>query len=177
MTLAPTGVIQGAPLAAGTYRSSIILVNASGGQTTVPAVITVTPTSGPLVASYSTVNFLAIGTPMAPLAPAVVSGGPVAAATLVGGTLPPGLALDPVTGTFTGTPSLPGTYGLVVRLCNAAGSCTDQPLTLTVEPAAPAVTYPSLTTNVGTALTVAPQNAGGTVASATLATAAPCRRA
>lgn len=66
-------------------------------------------------AAYSFVPVLSGGTP-----PYMVS--------LLSGSLPPGLGLDPATGAVSGTPTLVGVYpGLVLRVTDANGSTADLP--------------------------------------------------
>ncbi|MBK8793592.1 MAG: putative Ig domain-containing protein [Holophaga sp.] len=47
------------------------------------------------------------------------------------------MSLNPTTGVISGTPTATGTYTASINLCNAAGSCTTQSITITVVVAAP----------------------------------------
>jgi len=159
MALNPaTGAISGTPTTPGTYTAEITLRNASGGAITKPAVITVTAGTQALDVSY-TDTILPVGS-FVSLVPTLTQGGPVTSATLVSGSLPPGLTLNS-DGSITGVPTTPGTYTLQIQLCNGANGCETVPLTITTTLAVPVLVYPSPTTTVGTPLTLSPVNSGG----------------
>ena len=123
MVLNPDGSITGTPTAAGTYEVLVTLTNASGGQVTVPVTIIVSSAgSMPLAATYPA-STGQVGAPLT-VTPTIASGSPVTGATLVGGVLPPGMALNS-NGTITGTPTQAGSFIAQVQLCNATGSCAD----------------------------------------------------
>ena len=76
------------------------------------------------------------------------SGGDIAW-SLVGGSLPPGLKLDPATGLVSGTPTSGGTWDFTVRAANISGAAT-RPLSLTTSPGVLTVTtYPLYDAAVG----------------------------
>lgn len=60
------------------------------------------------------------------------------------GTLPPGLSLDPATGTISGTPTTPGNPSFTVQVSDANGATATAPLTITVDPAPLVITTDSL---------------------------------
>jgi len=164
-----SGAIAGTPTAAGVYPLTVALANASGGMVAAPVTITVSQAgSTPIVATYSDASGT-VGSPIT-VVPATTAGGPVAAATLSAGVLPPGLSLSG-NGTLSGTPTAPGTYPLQVELCNASGACTSQRVTLTIidiGTTAPDASYPDQVTTVGTTVTVVPGDSGSPIAGATL---------
>ena len=165
---AQTGVIAGLPSATGTYAARVDLVNASGGRVTAPVTFTVNTTAEPLVAAYGTFTGT-MGPDFQTITPAVTRGGPITSASLLSGGLPSGLTLDPGTGTITGAATAPGTFMLSLRLVSATGASTDQLLTLILLPSLPNLSYGSPVVDVGAALTLVPNNAGGPVTRATLA--------
>ncbi|WLT32567.1 putative Ig domain-containing protein [Geothrix sp. PMB-07] len=171
MTLDSRGRIIGTPTQAGSYSAQIRLCNASGGCTTQTAQIDVnTAAASGLVAAYAD----AAGTLGNPLAvpPSITSGGPVTTATLLSGSLPPGMTLNP-NGSITGTPTQRGTYNLTIQLCNGAGGCTVQSVTLTVTDPAPAVSPLSITETLGATNTLTPANTGGPITSASITAGGP----
>ncbi|HET8786993.1 MAG TPA: FG-GAP-like repeat-containing protein, partial [Candidatus Limnocylindrales bacterium] len=54
------------------------------------------------------------------------------------GSLPPGLTLDPATGTITGTPTTPGNYVFTVQSVDANGRTDTQSLSIQIDPTVPA---------------------------------------
>ncbi len=143
---AATGVLSGTPTALGPYNFTVQAGNGFGTATQAitlqidPANIaptaftsTAPPATGTVGTNYSH-TFVANGTP-------------TPFYTLASGTLPPGLALNPITGVLTGTPTLNGTYGpITVRALNIAGNTVSPPFTITVNnappPTPPVVTPP-----------------------------------
>ena len=92
--------------------------------------------------------------------PLAARGGDVAW-SLVGGSLPPGLKLDPLTGTVSGTPTSGGTWDFTVRAANISGAAT-RPLSLTTSPGALTVTtYPLYDAAVGAAYPDGTYGSGG----------------
>jgi len=65
---------------------------------------------------------LPIGTLGVPYASTFTASGDTPTWAVTAGALAPGLALDPVTGGLTGTPTLRGTFSFTVRATNAAGT-------------------------------------------------------
>ncbi|MBI1753433.1 MAG: putative Ig domain-containing protein [Acidobacteria bacterium] len=171
MVLNSDGSITGAPTQAGSYSAQIRLCNAAGGCTTQTVQIDVNTAGGSaLVAAYAD----AMGTLGAPLAvpPSIASGGPVTSSTLLSGSLPPGMTLNS-NGSITGTPTQPGTYSLAVQLCNGAGGCTVQSVTITLRHAVPVVGPLSVTEALGATATLTPGNTGGPITSATVTAGGP----
>lgn len=125
---------------AGIGTDSSIVSDASGGSdsskptpdggtdaaATAPVITTATPlapaTAGVL---YGPLAFMASGT--APITWSVTAG-----------TLPPGIALDPATGAYGGTPTATGSYAFTVTATNAAGKGSLAVTHVVAEPAADA---------------------------------------
>jgi GH25 family lysozyme M1 (1,4-beta-N-acetylmuramidase) len=62
-----------------------------------------------------------------------------------GGSLPPGIALDPATGALTGQPTTPGTYQFMVRATNGVGpGALSSSIPLTIQVAPPGAGFHSL---------------------------------
>ncbi|MEW9264725.1 cell wall-binding repeat-containing protein [Kineococcus endophyticus] len=157
LTLDPvTGVLSGVPTS--TVALSLFTVTATNSAgsasqtatiaTVLPGTATPPPGAAPVITSAPPVavvlgtayrhQFTATGTP--------------APTWSVGGTLPSGLTLDPVTGVLSGTPSAIGTSVFTVTARNSAGSAA-QTATLVVvgSRTAPSITPPpTLVATVGT---------------------------
>ena len=132
MTLNADGTITGTPTTTGTYTAQITLTNASGGQTTVPATIIVTPLGATAILAGYTPAIGPVNTPLT-VTPSVTSGGPVVSASLATGSLPPGMTLNN-DGSISGTPTVEGVYTMSITLCNGTGGCITVPETITITP-------------------------------------------
>ena len=170
LTLNTDGTITGVPTQTGSFTAQVQLCNATGGCTTQSVQIDVNPVVSPLTANYLSATG-AISVPLT-VTPVVTGGGPVTAATLLSGSLPPGLTLN-ANGTITGTPSQSGTYVMDLQLCNGVGACTVQPLTIFLNDAIPVVSALSITETVGAVTILTPTNTGGTIISATVTAGGP----
>jgi len=170
MALNADGSITGTPTQAGVYPLQIQLYS---GSTRIvrPVVITVNPLgTDPINAQYQDGDTTA-GTSLS-VSPTVLSGGPASSATLLQGTLPPGMSLNPSTGVITGTPTAVGVYPLAVDLVNDAGAHVVVPVTITVGAAGVkplTANIPDATTPVNSALTIHPVVVdGGPITGSTL---------
>ena len=82
--------------------------------------------------------------------------------SLVSGSLPPGVALDPAAGTLSGTPTASGSYGFTAQVTDAVGASATRSLTLTVS-APPVILTTSLpAATLGTSYVQALAVSGGT---------------
>ena len=126
---AVTGHISGTPTEAGAYSFTLRATNTrgvddlvvSGTVVEAPGAITGTPGHW-IVGTGATGTLQATGTP----APAY---------TVTDGQLPAGVTLDPVTGSFTGSPTAPGAYDFTVTATNSVGTPTTQRFTGVVDQA------------------------------------------
>lgn len=135
LTLDPvTGIVSGTPTAEGTFTFTVTATNAGGSDTreytvTVrerPVITTPTLPDGTVGGAYGqTVE--ATGT------------GPITFA-VSGGSLPPGLVLDPATGLISGTATTAGSYTFTITASNAVGEDTRE-YTIVI-PVTPVVTPP-----------------------------------
>ncbi|MCE1228072.1 MAG: Ig domain-containing protein, partial [Firmicutes bacterium] len=124
LTLNADGTITGTPTTPGTYNFTVTATNGSRTATSnVQYVVTAAPTAlnytSP-VDGTATVG-IASNNPNP-------SGGTPTSYTVTGGSLPPGLTLNPTTGVISGTPTTPGDYTVTIQGSNAAGS-TSQTVT------------------------------------------------
>ena len=170
MILNSDGSITGTPTAAGTYPLQVTLCGQGLCITRSVVIIVNAPAADPLGASYTDAA-VPVGTPLS-VTPAVANGGPVTGATLVQGSLPPGMNLDAVTGVISGTPTTSGVYPVVVVLRNVSGGQVAVPVTLTVSDTGSTPmtgAYLDGAGPVGTPLAIAsPLTAGGPAVAATL---------
>jgi uncharacterized repeat protein (TIGR01451 family) len=128
-------VLSGSVTTAGTFTFTVTAGNSAGTATTGPLTVTVAPAPAPATFTAST--------PMAKATVAVpysytfsASGNPAPTFSVSSGTLPAGLALDPVSGTLSGSPATAGTSTFTVTASNGIGA----PATtgaLTIKVAAP----------------------------------------
>jgi large repetitive protein len=132
VTLSPTGLLSGTPTAEGSYT---FVVKASGGSNSVDTETETLTIRQPMVASSPFVNGAAgtkseVGIPFT--AHQNASGGNGAFTwTLASGALPAGLALAP-DGTVSGTPTVPGRFGFIMRVTDGEGRVVNVNGTLVV---------------------------------------------
>lgn len=164
LTLSATGLISGTPTAtAGPYSFSVLATDSKGCTAITPFNLTVTAALSLPAATLpnGTVNTLY---PTQTLPAAIGGTGPYTYVATPG-SLPPGLAFNPVTREITGTPTLAGTYPVHVTVTDANGNTKTADYTIVVRdplvlPAAtlangtvgipyPAQTIPTATGGVG----------------------------
>ncbi|QYM79662.1 putative Ig domain-containing protein [Horticoccus luteus] len=150
---ATTGVLTGTPTQVGVFTFALRATNA-GGSSTVTLTLTVNPApAAPKITSASsamaTVGVAFSFQLTASATPAATS------FTLVSGTLPAGLTLNPASGLISGTPGAPALTTVSVAATNTVGTGAAAQLVFSVSPSptAPAITSALVATGqVGTAL-------------------------
>ncbi len=140
LSMSVAGVISGKPNAAGTYNFTVQVTDLNSLIATralrivvlaVPVITTAPLPPGEVTLAYSQ--------------PQTFTGGlaPYAWTVLVSGALPGGLAINPVTGVISGTPTASGTFNFTVRLTDANLVSSTRALSMAVAPAL-AITTASL---------------------------------
>lgn len=113
MNISTAGVISGVPSNSGTFTFIAKVTDSNGWTASKNFSVTIMDltTPGPLNIN-DTVPFppADTGTPYATQLYVAGSAGPFTFTMAAGGSLPPGLTLDPVLGTISGTPTMAGTY-------------------------------------------------------------------
>ena len=137
VTLAPAGVISGTPTQSGTF-SFTVQANASGASGTkqlslfvlaplaIHTLVDKTPPETGLTAKRL------VGAPLSTGVKAVGGRGPYTFSSE--GTMPPGLTLDPATGTITGAGTTPGRYPFTVTVTDSVGTKASVEWNVTVLP-------------------------------------------
>ncbi len=170
---ASNGQIGGTPAAV--VAAASYTVTATNATSSATAVLSITVSPAPPVIAYPQSSYVLVsGTAITALVP-VSSGGAVATWS-VSPALPAGIGLNATTGQITGTPTVvTAAASYTVTATNVTAS-TSVDLTLTVNPAAPVISYPqaSYTFVSGTALSaITPSSTGGAVASWRVSPALP----
>jgi large repetitive protein len=148
ITLAPggtptDGLLSGTPTAVGTFTFTVRVVDTDGfvpsravtKQLTLSVVsqLAVSLAQGPLATGI-------VGKPFR-ATPATATGGLLPHTWKVtGGTLPPGLSVDPATGTIAGTPAVAGSFAFSLGVTDAEGRTAAANLAMRVVPALDLVT-------------------------------------
>ena len=160
-----TGAITGTPVTVGTSSHTFTLHDSLSPPQTVQRSLTLT--INPIVAVLSiTTTSLPDGTVgQAYTQPVHATGGTGALTwSIVAGTLPQNLSLNPMTGVISGTPTAAGTSSFTVRVADTAGQAVTQALSILINPPSP----PHITTTslpggtVGLAYSEVLQATGGT---------------
>ena len=139
---AATGVLTGTPTTAGTYNFTVSLRDANNTIISAPATMTVTAAGTPALLQITTISVAggAVGTAYNQSLTTTgaclsnpFSGG-VVNWTVVSGSLPPGLTLNPSgsTTSITGTPSQTGTFNFTVQASDSCGRVATQAFVTTV---------------------------------------------
>jgi hypothetical protein len=157
ITLNPTtGSLSGTPTASGTFTFTVSVTG--GGQTatqsfTIAVAAALTITTG-------TLPNATVGTPYSQTLTA--SGSGTFTWSFSTGALPPGITLNPTTGSLSGTPTAPGTFTFTVSVAGGGQTAT-QSFTITVTAALTITTATTLPNGtVGTAYSQTLALAGGT---------------
>ena len=133
-----TGIISGIPTVSGVATVTITATNA-GGTGTGTLTITINSLPGiPIIGGNGAVSGI-VGTPFsfAITAPTATSFDAI--------NLPPGLIVDPATGTITGTPTIGGVFTVTISATNVSGT-TNNILTITITDPVPVITSDTSTT-------------------------------
>ncbi len=138
------GILGGTPTNPGTTQIQLTASNSCGtGMATLTLTVQPFPSSGPVVASGSSIT----ARTGQPFSFEVFTIGGSATARLSASGLPPGLSADPVTGVISGTPTADGSFGVTLTVTDGAVTNTSTlQLTFTSDPAIPVIVSPSETT-------------------------------
>ena len=156
LSLNPSGVISGVATTAGTTTITVKVTDSAAGTATKPLSLTISPVGAPVaITSPSSLPPGTVGTAYSTTLAA--SGGTGALSwSVVSGTMPVGVTLNPSTGQLSGTPTTQGisTFTIRVRDSGTPQQSDEQAFSLTVERVFPP----------GSMLTVtnAPSDVGGT---------------
>jgi hypothetical protein len=137
LTLDTTGVLTGNPLASGTFTLNVTVRDVAGVSAT--RNFTITVSAAPLRITSETQ--LPNPTLSEPFSHAITAVGGVAPYTWSANGLPEGLAIDPVAGVITGTPTTAGPYSFTVRVSDSTRAASVELFRMVVNlPPAPAAT-------------------------------------
>ncbi len=133
-----TGSIGGVPTAIGTYEFTVVATDSAAPPHTGTASLSITIQAA-TVLSVTTTNLPAGVVGISYSAQLASSGGtsPISWSLSFGSTLPPGLTLDPATGSITGTPSSAGTYDFTIVATDSAASPQTATASLSINIALP----------------------------------------
>ena len=147
LTLALSGAITGTPTVAQTANFQASVSDTSGNSLSAGFTI--------VVASSTTVALLtpnplpngAVGV-IYSYGIQVLGGTPPYFYAITAGQVPPGLTFDATNGTFSGTPTQAGNFGLVLTVTDSGGSSSAQTASLTGKPIARAATSSNYTIQI-----------------------------
>ena len=152
-----TGVISGTPVEVGSWSFTLEVTDQAGGTATADARIDTVPTleitSDPAPGGEVGATYDAL-----PLADHVTG---TATWSIVDGSLPDGITLDPSTGELTGTPTTAGTSAFTLQVSDLSGSTATQVESVTVVDGPTITSDPLPGGEVGVAYDVTPAASGG----------------
>ena len=158
-----TGAITGTPTAAGSFTFTAQVVDSRGtaaGTTSTSCTIVIAPAPPTLTCPASTGQ---VG--VAYSSALVASGGvPPYTFSIIAGSLPTGLSLNPATGAITGTPTAYGTFTFTAQVVDSRGTAagtTTASCTIVIAPPTLVLTCPAATGTVGVAYSSALAASGG----------------
>jgi hypothetical protein len=125
---ASTGLISGTPTLAGTTNLTVLVVDATGLENIQSYTLQI---YSPLVVTPST---LPNGTAGSPYSAGVSASGAVGSATfaVTGGSLPPGVLLNPTSGALTGTPTAANSYTFTITATDGVPRTASATYTVTI---------------------------------------------
>ena len=124
-----TGLISGTPTTAGTFNFTVQVTSSCGTIATQPLSITLT-----CPAITITTTSLPSGEVGTPYSATIMTTGGVSPLTfsIVSGSLPDGLTLDPSSGIISGTPTTVEVSDFTVQVTSSCGNSVTQPLSITI---------------------------------------------
>jgi hypothetical protein len=131
LMLSSTGLIQGSPTTAGTYRVVITVTDSSLAHATAIYTITIKPPPPP---QFQTVSTLAAAINVPFSFGFVATGGQTPLTWSEVGTLPTGFSLSSKGGVLSGTPTVTGSFPVTIKVQDSAGQSTPQALAIVVTP-------------------------------------------
>src|SRR5215467_9023009 len=140
-----TGAITGTPVTVGTTSHTFILQDSLSPPQAVQKTLTLTINTPPAPLSITTTSLPAgtVGQAYNQTVQATGGTGPLTW-SIVAGTLPQNLGINPMTGVISGTPTAAGTSSFTVQVADSAGQAVTQALSITINlPAPPTITTPS----------------------------------
>ncbi|HEY1497655.1 MAG TPA: putative Ig domain-containing protein [Candidatus Solibacter sp.] len=126
-----TGVISGIPTTPGTYMVKTVVTDSLGGTDDVTCTIIVAGPPLNLVCGTCGNSKATVGSAYASTL-SVQGGTPSFTFSIVSGSLPPGLTLNPTNGAITGTPTATGTYMFTSKVGDANGTVDTAQCSITV---------------------------------------------
>jgi hypothetical protein len=149
ISLSASGAITGTPSTAGTYNFTVQVSDSSIPAKTATQSYSITVKPPPLFFGPSSLPGGLVGHPYSGSLSG--SGGtPPYSFNVVGGSLPPGLTLNPTTGAITGTPSAAGTHAFKVTLTDSSTPQQSVTQTFSITVASPALFFTPQTLPNGT---------------------------
>lgn len=133
-----TGAITGTPVTAGATTLTFTLHDSLSPPQTVQKSLTLTIHPPPAALSITTTSLPNGTVGQAYNQPVLATGGtgPLTWSIVVG-TLPQNLSLNPTTGVISGTPTVTGTSSFTVRVADTGGQAVTQALSILINPASP----------------------------------------
>ncbi|MET1055318.1 MAG: putative Ig domain-containing protein [Pedobacter sp.] len=162
LSLSAAGTISGTPTVTGNYTFSITATDTKGCNATAAFALNVgAVTTTPLALPPATLPNGVIGTTYAPQTLPAATGG-TGPFSYVATNLPPGLTFNPATREITGTPTLAGTFSILLTVTDGAGATATANYTVVVTVPAPVVANASTCSGSRVTLTVQNPVAGVT---------------
>ncbi len=158
-----TGAITGTPTTGGTFNFTAQVVDSTGTAAGTAAASCSIVVAAPVPALVCPTSIGTVGVAYSS-ALVATSGLPPYTFSITSGSLPAGLTLNPSTGAITGTPTMAGTFNFTAQVVDSRGTAagtTTSSCSILIAPAAPALTCPTATGQVGVAYSSALLASGG----------------